>query len=572
VHYSQFGNLFGLIQSCHPSTKAQPAGWNEAEDGVWSPVFDGHVVLGTECDAPAVDYNEYRDLDPADLRRELGTGRIRWPHMFATDYSADIGNVAVLRHDNGADVYEQFSYLTNVYENRHIFDNFRRGRQSFSVRAAAERSKSRFHDKMRNIVQGFALYHDYFFRALDKETGTPFTQLYEGADGLLKPNVLAATMAFDLFSRALTRPQPGQHALLTNLAGDKVYESQQAHVANQTITLDLPEGSQSFGPGSYGFGARQVNNSLSNADGSFDIQWLTSAGSYYDKVNSIYHLTESSNRFLDVSLSDFVDGRYRNLSFVNLFPDGYRRLVATALTGDSALIGPRVGSLNGTAPEIDASQHPERPLGWVSWWPAKGPTTCWPANGGMVCEDWTGGIKFGMEAPPKSIPIDGQVGFEIQKFVIYNSLLYLPENWKSDWVDQFRIYAIGGDADPDLPVENALHFVDPESGMLYIAHRRGTEEILGKTVEKAIAARMLAWANTLAAKAYQVDSIDPVTGKVNVVYKDGAPVLADAKAKTCEDSSACIALRNYKAVIDFDRQTAETFGFPAPSPKGIDFH
>jgi hypothetical protein len=572
LHYSAFNNTFALISNCQPSTKAQPPGWDESKDGVWSQVFDGHVVLGTECSTPAVDYADYRDLDPQDNRKEAGTGRIRWPHMFATDYSADIGNVAVLRHDNGADVYEQFNYLINMYENRHIFDNFRRGRQAFSVRAAAQRAMSRFHDKMRNIVQGFALYHDFFLRALSHETKVDYTGAFEGSDGMLKPNALAASMAFDLFSRVLTRPQPGGHVLAKNLAGDPVYQSVEAFISNQTATLQLPEGSQSFGNGDYGFGARRLNNSLSNADGSFDIQWLTGEGSYYDKVNSIYHLTESSNRFLDVSLLDFVDGRYRNLSFVNIYPDGFRRLVGTALTGDTALVGPRVASLNGgKAPEIDKNQLPKRPLGFVSWWPAAGPKACWPAYGTVECVDPLSGKDFLQNVPPSSIPIDGQVGFEIQKFVVYNSLLYLPENWKSDWVDQFRIYSVGGDADPQLPTDNALYFQDPESGTLYIARRRGTETIFGKDVEKAIAARMLAWANTLVQAAYQVDSVDATTGKITVVYQSGAPQLQGGFTK-CEDSPGCIALRNYKALIDFTRQTAATFGFPAPDPKGIDFH
>jgi hypothetical protein len=571
VHYSQFQSKFKLIQNCHPSTKAQPADWDEATEGKWSPVFDGHVVLATECDQAPVDVVDYRDLDAADNRKVAGSGRIRWPHMFATDYSADIGNVAVLRHDNGADPYEQFNYLINVYENRHIFDNFRRGRQSFSVRAAAARAQSRFHDKMRNIVQGFALYHDYLLRGLSQETGNNYFAAYESWDGMLKPNALAASLAFDMFTRVLTRPQPGGHALSKTAAGDPVLQSVEAFVSSTDAVLTLPEGSQTYTNGTWGFGARRLNNALSNSDGAFDVQWLTSAGSYYDKVHSIYHLTESSNRFLDVSLSDFLDGRYRNLSFVNLYPDGYRRLVATAMTGDTALLGASVASLDGVGPEIDGKQWPKRPLGFTSWWLPDGPQVCFPDKDAMACTDPTGTSTFSSNAPPHVIPVDPQVGFEVQKFVVYYSLLYLPENWKHDWVDQFRIYAAGGDADPLLPTDNALWFSDPESGTLYIAHRSGTEVILGKTVERGVAARMLAWANTLTQAAYEVDSVDPVTGQVHVTMDAGQPVLK-GMAKTCDDSAACAQLRNYKALIDFTRQTAATFGFPAPEPKGVDFN
>ena len=161
------------------------------------------------------------------------------------------------------------------------------------------------------------------------------------------------------------------------------------------------------------------------------------------------------------------------------------------------------------------------------------------------------------------------MGIEIQKWIVYYSLLHLPENWKSDWVDQFRIFSVGSDSVPDLPQDNAIWFKDPVSGTLYLARRHGTEVIFGKTVEKGIAARMLAWANVLAQAAYEVDSVDPVTGEVHVVMKDGEPVTKGGKA--CEDTAACIQLRNYKAVLDFTRQAASAFGFPDPSPIGIDF-
>ncbi|MBK8251160.1 MAG: hypothetical protein IPK82_00635 [Polyangiaceae bacterium] len=569
LHYSQFQKELHLIRDCQPSNVTQPADWNEAENGVWSPVFDGHVVLGTECKTPPKDYGDFRDLESG-RRIEKATGRVRWPHMFATDYSADIGNVAVLRHDNGADVYEQFSFLMSTYENRHIFDNFRRGRQAFSVRGAALRSLSRYNDKIRNIVQGFALWHDFILRGLNLETGQNYVAAYESWDGMLKPNALASSMAFDHFVRQLVRPQPGEHGRKALPTGQKVLMSTESLLNGTTSEVILPEGSQAFANGEYGFGARKVNNSLNNGDGSFDIQWLTGAGSYYDKVFATYHLTESSNRFLDVSLLDFVDGRYRNLSLVNLFPDGYRRLVASALTGDSWLLGPRLASSIADGPPLkNVDKMPARPIGWVSWWPEEGPEVCWPVNGSLVCRDLPTEDPLDQDSPPNSVAVDPQVGIEVQKWILYYSMLNLPENWKTDWVDQFRIYSVGSDTVPDLPTENAIWWKDPVSGTLYIARRHGTETIFGKTVEKGVAARMLAWANLLTSKAYEVDSVDPVTGKVNVVFENGEPKVKGGVK--CEDSPDCIRMRNYKTVVDFARQTAGTFGFPAPEPIGVDF-
>lgn len=577
-HYSQFGKEFQLLRNCHPSTKTAPADWNEAVDGVWSPVFDGQVVLGTECERPPEDFIAYRDLDSVQTEAATpgtsgvvgGKGRVRWPHMFATDYSADIGNVAVLRHDNGADAYEQFNYLINMYENRHIFDNFRRGRQSWSVRGSMGRSMSRFSDKMRNIVQAFALYHDFYLRGLSLETGADYITPYESTDGVLKPLALASTLAFDHFTRQLTRPPPGEFFVEKDLDGVRVARSSESTLTGGLTSMILPEGSQIFEQGP-SFGARRLNNSLSNADGAFDVQWLTSAGSYYDKAYATYHLTESSNRFLDVSYLDFYDGRYRNLSFVNVLPDGFRRLVGGALTGDIATTGPRVGSISGNTPETDPkTKWPRQGIGWPSFWPDV-PEACWATGGRSVCRDFTTDDTLDNDAPAKAIAIDPAIGFEVQKFIVFNTLLYLPENWRMNWVDQLRIYSVGSDNLPDLPGENSYHWKDPEGGTLYIARRYGSEDIFGKTVEKGIAARMLAWANKLTEAAYEVESIDPVTGKVNVVTVNGVPVLKGGKTQ-CEDSPECMAVRNYKSLLDFTRQTASTFGFPAPEPIGITFN
>ncbi len=50
--------------------------------------------------------------------------------MFGTDNYADIGNLPVLRHDNGADAYEVAHYMISEYEDRYLFDDYRRNRTS----------------------------------------------------------------------------------------------------------------------------------------------------------------------------------------------------------------------------------------------------------------------------------------------------------------------------------------------------------------------------------------------------------------------------------------------------------
>ena len=143
----------------------RPSDWNEELDGAWDPVLDGHVVSSTgrptKCRqrrSTTSASTELRRPTDAELNGGFYRGgpsvddveqRTRVPYAFATDNWADIGNVSVFRHDNGADPYEQVKFLITTQENRHIFDNYRRNRTTFSVRGAADRSFTRYNLKLR---------------------------------------------------------------------------------------------------------------------------------------------------------------------------------------------------------------------------------------------------------------------------------------------------------------------------------------------------------------------------------------------------------------------------------------
>ena len=99
--------------------------------GAGHPMCDGRIgeVGGkySRCRQQEVDYVNWADL------AEPGTGRgthaidplqrVRVPYGFATDRWADLGNLSVYRHDNGADPYELFDFLITQQEVNHIFDN-----------------------------------------------------------------------------------------------------------------------------------------------------------------------------------------------------------------------------------------------------------------------------------------------------------------------------------------------------------------------------------------------------------------------------------------------------------------
>jgi hypothetical protein len=150
----------------------------------------------------------------------------------------------------------------------------------------------------------------------------------------------------------------------------------------------------------------------------------------------------------------------------------------------------------------------------------------------------------------------------VQKFLAYSAAVNLPESYKQDWVDMMRIFRLGTNSDPFFPAADQATWVDPISGLTYVAHRYGTEKLDGRDVDRGIAARMLDWQNTLSAAAYETTGTDPVTGAlIYAKTADGQPVVKSQRFVN--------RVKNYQGLLDFVRQLASKFGFDDPSKRGI---
>lgn len=588
-HYSEIGNYLGLLRDCVTVDPNQykPAWFDPKTDGRYNATMDGLLVeVNGEykvCSKPPHDVSDYRDMIPAATPEataaqqfnvgggnfhnvDKNTYQVGWPYLNASDNWADIGNLAVMRHDNGADPYEQFSFWTAQWEDSHLFSDFRRNRTSFTVRGTVDRSQSRYHEKMKNVVQGMSLIW---------RNGYDPAATYDGG---FKAHALAVSLGFEHFTRNLTRPNSGLHAPGRTLYNDTVLLFGGGSAQNPAV-LQVPEGSQLV-PATTGlakptisFGGKIVNNALSDNYGDYNVEYLEAAGSYYDKIASIFNMSESVDRFVSQSPQDFNDPRYRNLSFATLFPDGLRRLYAAIMAGDGYALGPRVAAdATGVLHISDTDLRPRYGMGWVQFWPAGGPEVCIPTGVRNICLENPTGAPVTPGLPvTRYVAVDPQVAFEEQKFTVFYGLLYLPENWKTDWIDMFRIYRTGTDSQLDLPTFHAVWHKDPISGNLYIAHSYGKEPIFGRSVDRGIAARMLETANLMAQNAFIVTATDPTTGVLTFQYNpDGSPTLK--AGTTCSFDSACSDYVAYKSVIDYTRQVAATFGFPTPDPRGLDFN
>lgn len=590
LHYSQLDQALDLIRNCERVDTGPPEDWDEEQNGIYDPVLDGSIVNGTRCQGVPTDYVGYQDLigistNDGTVRKFDDLGRVRRPYLFASDEYADIGNVAVYRHDNGADAYEIANFFINEYEDNHLFDNHRRGRTAFSLRGSFNRSYRRYHAKLKELSKAYALLNEVF-------SGSDILQALvheDFSDGLSRPHALAASLTFDHFTRILTRPASGAHFVSDpDAAGARILRStDQALVANrpssalpgqgQGTALNIPEGTASVIEAPI-FGGRPLHNALDGSKGYYATDYDLWVGSYYEKTLALDLLSDSTDRFISQSRDDFHDGRYRNVSFATLYPDGMRRLVATAMTDDADLLGWRIPS-TGERPIVQrGSLEPDQPMGFRVFWPAEGPVTCWPEPGSLGCTSDPALPDAGMTAPEESLPIDPEVGFEVQKFVAFFSLVYLPESWKRDWVDLMRIYKLGADPDPGFGPEERLVFRDPISLDTYVAHALGTETIDDRSVQRGIGARMLAWANLLAASGFEVESADEVTGELSYArYPDDAACPTGVTRctgqpiqKTDRNAiSAVSRLKGYKSVIDYVRLTTAGLGFYGPLWRGV---
>ena len=613
IHYSALNKHINLISNCKEIDPYafKPARWDEETNGAWHPVLDGLMVevdgAWKRCKQPRVDYVPWDNLSfPTSFTSTGGyfrgdrafdpAGRTRVPHGFATDGWADLGNLSVYRHDNGADAYEIFNFLITSQEMDHIFNNYRRGRTTFSVRSASGRTLGRYNEKLRDGAKGLGLMRN-IYESFSMAQGYDFNYFWRYfAPQFFPENILASSMVFDHFARTLTRPQAGPHF---RLYGNPVLQSVDDYIGNAGGTVvTVPNGAT----GRYGNvspGGHLVENRLAEDQGEYDSRITTNCGSYYDKVNAPYLFTESIDNFISSSRGDFTDARYRAVSLADLFPDGYRRMLANMLTNDDELKGPRIETDGSGAPILDEAGFPLYGIGWTSWWGDE-PKVCFPADGSPVCTSFgvTDDSPFGGHEASNTAVLDPQVDWEQQKFLIANTLLYVPENQKQRWINMMRIWEMGADTDPGF--ENRIEFHHP-NGKIYVAKTYGKEMVFGKEVQKGIAARVLEYANGLLKAAYLTNNgrdldndgnpdwytpmLDPLSGEPVIIWDqslvaigpDGYTVPGgvegcnanDYTGCTCSSNRACVELEDYISVPYFLRQAITAYGLADPEKKGI---
>jgi hypothetical protein len=520
MHYTQYAARFGLVDGCRADPQA--------------------TTLGTTCTGAGLDVVDYRDMkdfapvpDYASFASTSSSvdpqGRVRRGYMFSSDEFADTGNVPSFRYDAGADPYEQVKFLETAYENRYILDAFRRGRTMFNSGDVVSRVQGHYLDTIQLIGKTFG-----FAMVLEVDDPTkPTPQLL--ADGQYGPLAMATSVGFDLFTRMLTRPEPGAYCSTgdTNCPGvqpyglvDYIYVADPVPLPGTTAyDFQVPLGK-----------GRYIHNDFDYGQGYWWSDYQKQVGSFYDKTWAVYYLSESFDSFISNSKEDFIDGRYKNINFATVYPEQVRRLFAALLTGDIESVAPYATTTPGP------QGIPAATLTYPDWHVVDGLGT----------------------RPAKSKLIDPAFGFNEQLYAMVWGTMLFPTGFSRTFIDDARITALPTEQ-PSWPAAETYTFIDPATSITYRARTTGTEKLFGVAHEKSVGARMLEWANNLVYEAYVVETDAQGFYLLNA---DGTPKLKlkNGKPQVNPDvAGGDTALKRYVANIEVMRQLVGTFVVPLES-------
>jgi len=137
-------------------------------------------------------------------------------------------------------------------------------------------------------------------------------------------------------------------------------------------------------------------------------------------------------------------------------------------------------------------QYPAKPVGWSRSHRQRS-GDCWPPTA-ESCTDIAGQPLPGMppSAPTTSVAVDPELGFEIQKFILFYSYVFLPASQKTTGSTCFESSRWRRRRSSAHPVGDG-RLERPQTGFQYFAKRFGDEPMMGKTYDKGIAAKMLQW-------------------------------------------------------------------------------
>jgi hypothetical protein len=399
--------------------------------------------LGDRADVPysSLVPDEQLARDEIDLPLIDAQGRPAVPYYFCSDEISDIDPTCML-YDAGADPYETVQSVIDSYWHYYIFNNFRRERLGFEVEPYYDRILDKYLWKLQWANQAYALYRaDFESWGLDDE-------FFMAPDGF-GAWTLAAGAAFQLFTRIVTAPEPGNYVLYELSDGSAAYLPDEWYEPD--FAIDPFEG-------------RTLETDWDWDQGYYWFDCLAQVGYFYDKSIALQLLVDPETAFVGVDTAS--DVRTYALSFYSTFGPALDAFMGALLASDWTRIGPRPG-----AGDVLVYPTPDQILS-----------------------------GFGDD---EEYPIDPNADFTIQLFAAAYSMAMIPQSYDRDFLNRARLSVRGGAEEVEIdpppgcedcdPADYIVEFHDPTSGLTYVAASYLDED--GN--ETGVAALMLIHAQTL---------------------------------------------------------------------------
>ena len=492
MHYTKLANLLGLYNAdrCHDATAAEEA----------------DAVGGKVCTGPGKDHAFVRDMESGEVAagyfapywRNAKTGQLRWPYRFGTDEYAHYPHI--LRFDAGADLYEGAIQLRNLYEYRYVLDYYRRGRRGWYTLFFGSRLWDRYFSRFHSLgwlaafrtAEASAMYPD--------KTAADNPAL--NSDDWGRGYALAATVLFEGLERSALRPMPGGYFQMAP-QGDfsQIVPPQDPGQVKSMYAVPDFAPSGTAAPFNVGvLNARYVDEVFDNdVGGSFYyLSYLQRMGTYVEKPFAMISMSLQFPPEHVFTRDTYLDGRNVLLNFRSVLPQAYDRLYAGMLGEDWDTIAPYVN-------KFTATKDPNKLVSDVTY------TPLWQTD---------------VTRPSNATLIDPLVGYKMQSATMIYSLYYGTADGSQALTNSMRLWIEGGPEGITVAPADKLIMQEPDSGVVWAAHRLGSEFIDGKPVEKGIGARMLVHANMLLALAYKVetdaDGNPKYTADGHLVWQKGA--------------------------------------------------
>jgi hypothetical protein len=414
----------------------------------WPQVLGGRRQIQQRVDVP------YTSLQPEPMLAQQGIndplvdpqGRPAVPYLFCSDEQADL-NPDCMRYDAGADAYEAVQSVINNYWNYYIFNNFRRERLGYNVQSTANRIHGRYLEKLQRANQIYSLYRGLFEDIFG--VAAQNSNFYTDEHGM-GAWTAAVGSAFQLLSRVVTSPEPGDYSAETRADGTRAMVSSLTGGAmgGAGVDIDITD-------------ARYLETTWNMDAGYFWFDQLERVGFFYDKIIALMTLTDPTTYF--VGRDTDSDIRRYQISFASSFGPSLTGLMRGILSDDWSAIAPR------------------------------------ESNGRLWFPDALSLVK----GEVNGVPVDPNTSFSIQLYAAVYGLALIPETYDQAFLNQSRLFVRGGAEGVEFAEgQPTVEFTDPSSGLTYVAASYPD----GNGQEMGVAALMLRHAAALQARADNASS------------------------------------------------------------------